>query len=108
MAVIHIIQPDQNNIESMVATTNNIIEISFVHPVLPSEGEEPSVEERGSTIDILYTNGEHRSLDCTTPTVFRIAEEDEIIVKTSDARQFEKAYLGLLSKGFVKSGEKEP
>jgi hypothetical protein len=105
-ATVNIVQTDQITTESIIFNISDVNEISFIHPANPpAEGEEGPASIRG-TIEILYINGERRNIDTANPTVFRIAEEDEIIVETSAAQQFEKEYLSLLSKGFAVSGEK--
>ena len=105
--IIHIIQKSEDIIESIIIDSVNISEISFVHPITSGEkiNNDYATKPMKSTIEILYINGERRNIDTETPTVFRIAEEDEIIVETSVAQQFEKEYLSLLADALSESGE---
>lgn len=123
MSIIHIIQTDRDsrNTETIITDTQSIAEMNFVHPTIntPNEGEESSAtpfpghdidkaeQQTGepTTIEILYVNGERRNITTAVPTVFRMADEDNLIVQTASARKFEKAYLGDLAEAFAADEE---
>jgi hypothetical protein len=115
VAIIHIIQKDESSFENIITDTESISEISFSYPlqnkpiIIDGNNADDKPEEvQNSSLDILYVNGERRNIETSVPTVLRLASDDDIVVETTSVREFEKAYLGVMSLAFEDLIEDQP
>lgn len=117
MSVIHIIQkyPDIHSIESTVINIYDIMELHFICPEKDNNEEDYNdelfepigfSESQRSEMEILFSNGERRNFDTTTPTVFRIIDEEGSARETTKIHIFEEMYISTLAMGVVKNASR--
>jgi len=94
--LIHIIQNDDemDTVESITIPVSSITELRFVHPAKQKDQiESEEFIDNTSEMEVMYNNGEIKTLTTAQPTVFRLLDSTGVLLSTDNARVFEATYI---------------
>lgn len=93
MAIIHIVEKTESSIESAIINTDDILQLICRYPVALSKEEEGNgFEQNDPTMEINTKHGENFRFG-EFQSLYKLADKNGLIVKTTAIKQFEEAYI---------------